>query len=154
MVICNLQFSHINTMRKHHTTKQPQSPKPINWHKIPKSQGRILHLPRVYSSHSFEKTPPFCCCSFQLARRVSISGLFDSRFCDCRFENNPVPDPALERRRSATDGRVGAAFAAPLLALALALAAPLPAEPVEASEPYTRRNIMSICIFEEFNVWL
>lgn len=59
-----------------------------------------------------------------------------------------MPDPALERRRSATDGRVGAAFAAPLpLPLALALAAPLPAEPVEASEPYTKSYIMSICIY-------
>ena len=64
-------------------------------------------LPRMYPSHHFANGPPLAACSFQLARRVAMSGLVESRFWDCRLAKRPPPELALERRRSPRLGIVG-----------------------------------------------
>jgi hypothetical protein len=107
----------IKFIKAHRSTKLKQEPSNQifvflifpNFHQTPKSSIQILKhrskdyllaLPRVYPSHHFENIPPLAACSFQLARRVAISGLEDSRFCVCRFEKRPELEPAELRRWS------------------------------------------------------
>lgn len=128
-----ITIQRVDHTKTNHQVPTLQGPNPIQHSTSSFQRSETHHFPRVYPSQSFEKTPPSCFCSFQLALRVAIFGSFDSRFCVCRFENKPVPDPALERRRSLADGRVGEVVEA-MLALVLVLVVALPVLPVEALE--------------------
>lgn len=109
----SVSFNPVNQFRIDHAKNQTQTSKSK---KIKNSRATSKkpqpYFPRVYESHNFEKKLPFSRCSFQLARRPAIEASELSRFCVCKVENSPAPEPPLERRRSLTVGGLwGSAFA-------------------------------------------